>query len=43
MNNDPEAIPIGAIAGQVIAPAVLGPEAGPLHTAQMQVSYLAAC
>ena len=33
---------IGAIAGQAIARAVLGPEAGPFHTAQMQVSYLAA-
>ena len=33
---------IGAIAGQVIARAVLGAEAGPFHTAQMQVSYLAA-
>jgi uncharacterized protein (TIGR00369 family) len=33
---------IGAIAGQAIARAVLGAEAGPFHTAQMQVSYLAA-
>ena len=33
---------IGAIAGQAIARAALGEEAGPLHTAQMQVSYLAA-
>jgi len=33
---------IGAIAGQAIARAVLGEEAGPFHTAQMQVSYLAA-
>jgi uncharacterized protein (TIGR00369 family) len=33
---------IGAIAGQVIARAVLGADAGPFHTAQMQVSYLAA-
>ncbi len=33
---------IGAIAGQVIARAVLGAEAGPFHNAQMQVSYLAA-
>jgi uncharacterized protein (TIGR00369 family) len=33
---------IGAIAGQAIARAALGPEAGPFHTAQMQVSYLAA-
>jgi uncharacterized protein (TIGR00369 family) len=33
---------IGAIAGQAISRAVLGAEAGPFHTAQMQVSYLAA-
>jgi uncharacterized protein (TIGR00369 family) len=33
---------IGAIAGQAIARAALGAEAGPFHTAQMQVSYLAA-
>ena len=33
---------IGAIAGQAIARTVLGAEAGPFHTAQMQVSYLAA-
>jgi len=33
---------IGAIAGQAIARAALGEEAGPFHTAQMQVSYLAA-
>lgn len=33
---------IGAIAGQAIARAVLDAEAGPFHTAQMQVSYLAA-
>ena len=33
---------IGAIAGQAIAHAALGEEAGPFHTAQMQVSYLAA-
>jgi len=33
---------IGAIAGQAIARQVLGAEAGPFHTAQMQVSYLAA-
>ncbi len=33
---------IGAIAGQAIARALLGAEAGPFHTAQMQVSYLAA-
>jgi uncharacterized protein (TIGR00369 family) len=33
---------IGAIAGQAIARATLGEEAGPFHTAQMQVSYLAA-
>jgi uncharacterized protein (TIGR00369 family) len=33
---------IGAIAGQAIARAALGDEAGPFHTAQMQVSYLAA-
>jgi len=33
---------LGAIAGQAIARAALGAEAGPFHTAQMQVSYLAA-
>ena len=33
---------IGAIAGQAIARAALGEETGPFHTAQMQVSYLAA-
>jgi len=33
---------IGAIAGQAIARTALGEEAGPFHTAQMQVSYLAA-
>ena len=33
---------IGAIAGHAIAREVLGAEAGPFHTAQMQVSYLAA-
>jgi len=33
---------IGAISGQAIARAALGEEAGPFHTAQMQVSYLAA-
>jgi len=33
---------IGAIAGQAIARAALGAETGPFHTAQMQVSYLAA-
>ena len=33
---------IGAIAGQAIARGLLGAEAGPFHTAQMQVSYLAA-
>lgn len=33
---------LGAIAGQAIARAALGPESGPWHTAQMQVSYLAA-
>jgi uncharacterized protein (TIGR00369 family) len=33
---------IGAIAGQAIARQVLGAEAAPFHTAQMQVSYLAA-
>jgi uncharacterized protein (TIGR00369 family) len=33
---------LGAIAGQAIARSVLGKEAGPFHTAQMQVSYLAA-
>ena len=33
---------IGAIAGHVLARRLLGVEAGPFHTAQMQVSYLAA-
>jgi len=33
---------IGAVAGQAIARAALGAEAAPFHTAQMQVSYLAA-
>ena len=33
---------IGAIGGQAVARAALGPESGPWHTAQMQVSYLAA-
>ncbi len=33
---------LGAIGGQAVARAVLGPETGPWHTAQMQVSYLAA-
>jgi uncharacterized protein (TIGR00369 family) len=33
---------IGAISGHAIARAALGAEAGPFHTAQMQVSYLAA-
>lgn len=33
---------LGAIGGQAVARAVLGPESGPWHTAQMQVSYLAA-
>ncbi len=33
---------IGAIAGQAIARTALGEDAGPFHTAQMQVSYLAA-
>ena len=33
---------LGAIGSQVIARAVLGAESGPWHTAQMQVSYLAA-
>jgi len=33
---------IGAIAGHAITRAALGEEAGPFHTAQMQVSYLAA-
>ena len=33
---------LGAIAGQTIARSVLGSEASPFHTAQMQVSYLAA-
>jgi len=33
---------LGAIGGQAVARAVLGAESGPWHTAQMQVSYLAA-
>ena len=33
---------LGAIGGQAVARAALGPESGPWHTAQMQVSYLAA-
>ena len=33
---------LGAIGGQVITRAALGPDSGPWHTAQMQVSYLAA-
>jgi uncharacterized protein (TIGR00369 family) len=33
---------IGAVAGQAIARAALGADAAPFHTAQMQVSYLAA-
>ncbi len=33
---------LGAIGGQAVARAVLGPDSGPWHTAQMQVSYLAA-
>ena len=33
---------LGAIGGQAVARAALGPDAGPFHTAQMQVSYLAA-
>ena len=33
---------LGVIGGQAIARAALGAEAGPFHTAQMQVSYLAA-
>ena len=33
---------IGAIGGQAVARAALGAESGPWHTAQMQVSYLAA-
>jgi uncharacterized protein (TIGR00369 family) len=33
---------IGAVAGQAITRAALGAEAAPFHTAQMQVSYLAA-
>jgi uncharacterized protein (TIGR00369 family) len=33
---------LGAIGGQAVARAALGPESGVWHTAQMQVSYLAA-
>ena len=33
---------LGAIGGQIVARAALGAESGPWHTAQMQVSYLAA-
>jgi uncharacterized protein (TIGR00369 family) len=33
---------LGAIGGQALARAALGPDSGPWHTAQMQVSYLAA-
>lgn len=33
---------LGAVGGQVLARAALGPESGPWHTAQMQVSYLSA-
>ncbi len=33
---------LGAIGGQAVARAALGPGSGPWHTAQMQVSYLAA-
>ncbi len=33
---------LGAIGGQVLARAALGPESGPWQTAQMQVSYLSA-
>ncbi|MCP4038724.1 MAG: PaaI family thioesterase [bacterium] len=33
---------LGEIGGQALARAALGPEVGPFHTAQMQVSYLAA-
>jgi len=33
---------LGAIGGRAVAHAALGPESGPWHTAQMQVSYLAA-
>jgi uncharacterized protein (TIGR00369 family) len=33
---------LGAIGGQAVARAALGPESGAWHTAQMQVSYLAA-
>ena len=33
---------LGAIGGQAVARAALGPQSGPWHTAQMQVSYLAA-
>ena len=33
---------LGAIGGQAVARAALGAESGPWHTAQMQVSYLAA-
>ena len=33
---------LGAIGGQAVARVALGPDTGPWHTAQMQVSYLAA-
>ena len=33
---------LGAIGGQAVARAALGADSGPWHTAQMQVSYLAA-
>ena len=33
---------LGAIGGQAVARAALGPDSGDWHTAQMQVSYLAA-
>ena len=33
---------LAAIGGQVVTRAALGPEAGPFHTAGIQVSYLAA-
>ena len=36
------AVSLGVIAGEAIARSALGEEAGPFHTAQMQVSYLAA-
>ena len=33
---------LGAIGGQTLARALLGPDSGPWHTAQMQVAYLSA-